>query len=245
MPHDLPHSISSFGGEIDSVIVFIWWITAAWFVAAEVALIWLIVKYRARPGVRAAWLPADSLRTSAWILVLCGVILLFDLAIEARSHHVWQLVKLDMPKEDVLVRVTGRQFVWTFDYAGADGRLDTADDFSTINELHVPKEAVVRFQLESHDVLHSFWVPALRLKQDAVPGRSIAGWFTALETGDYEIACAELCGAGHTAMRALLVVAAPDDHAAWASDMVEQRALLAAPLRASLEPATLTTRPSP
>jgi cytochrome c oxidase subunit 2 len=227
MLRDLPPTISTFGGDIDGVIHFIWWIILIWFVAAEGLLVYAVVRYRRREGVRAAWLPADTRRMNAWILVPTALVLVCDLFIEVRSHGVWHEVKGEVPPHQVLVRVTGRQFVWTFGYAGADGELDTGDDFQTINELRVPAHAVVRFQLESVDVLHSFFVPALRLKQDAVPGRSIPGWFQAEATGRYEIACAELCGAAHTAMRATLFVDTAADFSAWSTAHAEQQRLLA------------------
>lgn len=227
MLSDLPPNIASYGGEVDSVFAFIWYIVLFWFVVAEAALVYCLVSYRRKPGVRATWLPADTAATNAWVLVPALVILGFDLAIEARSHHAWDLIKLQLPAHDELVRITARQFVWTFTHAGADGRLDTRDDIQEVSELHVPAGKVVRFELTSHDVLHSFWVPALRLKQDAVPGRAFPGWFEATGEGDHEIACAELCGAAHTVMRAVLRVRPPAEHAAWADAMAEQQSLTA------------------
>jgi len=173
--------------------------------------------------LRAAWMPAKTLRAMSWILVPAAVVTVCDLAIEARSAPVWDEVKIELPEHDLLVRVTARQFAWSFTYAGADGLLDTADDYQTVTALHVPRGRVIRFQLESLDVLHSFWVPALRLKQDAVPGRSIAGWFEPTTEGDYEIACAELCGASHTAMRGILAVHSPELFDLWSSTMATQQ----------------------
>ena len=221
----LPENISSFGGEIDGVITYIWRIILAWLVATEAVLVYLLVRYRRREGRRAAWLPATTSRAKAWILVPAVFVTICDIGIEARSAPVWDEVKLELPEPDLLIRVTGRQFVWTFTYAGPDGELDTADDFEAITDLYVPRDRVVRFQLESADVLHSFWVPVLRLKQDAVPGRSIPGWFEATADGRYEIACAELCGASHTAMRGRLTVQPPEIFDAWSSTMAEQQSL--------------------
>jgi cytochrome c oxidase subunit 2 len=226
MLSDLPVNASSFGDEIDGVLAFVFYTTVAWFAVAELVLLWLVLRYRKRDGVRAAWMPATTLKAQAWVLAPAALILVFDFAIEAKSHHAWNLVKLQVPPHDLLVRITGRQFAWTFTYAGRDGVLDTPDDFETVNQLRVPRGAVVRFQLESHDVLHSFWVPALRLKQDAVPGRSFPGWFEATREGSYDIACAELCGAAHTSMRARLEVDSQSVHAAWASALAEQQQLL-------------------
>ena len=220
-----PSAVSSYAAELDDLIRFIWWIVAAWFVAAEAILVYLLIRYRRRKGVRAGWMPATSWKACAWVLVPTFFVFLFDIAIETRSTKAWEAIKIELPDHDVLVRITGRQFVWTFQYAGEDGVLDTADDFDTVGEMHVPAGKVVRFQLESHDVLHSFWVPVLRLKQDAVPGRSIPGWFNAEKTGVYEIACAELCGAAHTSMRALLTVEEDEAFATWSTTLAEQQAL--------------------
>jgi len=154
------------------------------------------------------------------------LVFLFDMAIEHKGTGVWDKVKLEMPPHEVLVRVTARQFAWTFTYAGVDGKLDTADDFQSTTEMHVPEGKVVRFALESKDVLHSFWIPVLRLKQDAVPGRTINGWFQATQTGDYEIGCAEICGGLHTNMRATMRVESPEDFDRWAATNAAQQAQL-------------------
>jgi cytochrome c oxidase subunit 2 len=222
MPSDLPINVSSYGADIDGVITFIFWCVGIWFVAAEAILVFALVRFRRRDGVRGAWLPADTLRSSAVILAPLAGVILCDLYIEHMSSSVWRAVKNEAPPHHTLVRITGRQFVWTFQYAGKDGRLDTKDDFETVGEMHVPRGRVVRFQLESHDVLHAFWSPALRLKQDAVPGRSIPGWFEATKDGSYEIACAELCGPAHTSMRAWMIVEPPESFDAWIEMKSEQ-----------------------
>lgn len=224
MLSDLPPNIASFGGEVDGVLRFIWWVVLPWFILAEALLIYFLIRYRKKDGVRAAWMPASSLKANLWVLIPAAIILVCDLAIEVRSTHAWEEIKMTVPPHDELVRVTGRQFVWTFTYAGEDGILGTGDDFQTVNDMHVPRDRIVRFQLESVDVLHAFWVPVLRLKQDAVPGRSFAGWFEATADGTYEIACAELCGAAHTAMRATMTVEPPEIFDAWAATLAEQQA---------------------
>ncbi len=220
-------NIATFGAEIDGVISYIWYIVLGWLVLAEVLVVAFLVLYRKKEGVRAAWLPGGSLKANAWVLIPAALVLLFDLAIEAKSTTVWDQVKTNVPAHETLVRITARQFAWTFQYAGADGELDTADDVESTNELQIPRDRTVRFQLESLDVLHSFWVPVMRLKQDAVPGRSIPGWFKVTKNGVYEIACAEICGGAHTAMRGTMRVVDADDFDAWVSMAAEQKALIA------------------
>src|SRR6185436_17443856 len=102
--------------------------------------------------------------------------------------------------EKPLAEVRAAQFEWRFAYPGADGVLGTIDDVETPFELVVPVDADVVLRLVSRDVIHSFFVPQFRLKQDVVPGRAILIWFHATRTGTYDLVCAELCGWGHYKM---------------------------------------------
>lgn len=216
MPSFLPEALSSFASEIDGVIVMIYLIVGVWFIAAEALLIGLILSSRRKEGGRAAPTPRESLRTNAIVLAPVALVLCCDLYIEQSGDPVWHHIKVDVPATaDVLVGITGRQFEWKFAYPGPDGELRTEDDVVVNGELHVPVNKKVRFELGSQDVLHSFYVPQLRLKQDAVPGRIIAGWFDTLRTGEFEIACAEICGEGHTRMAAKLVVQTEADFNSW------------------------------
>jgi len=110
-------------------------------------------------------------------------------------------------------------------YPGADGQLGTGDDFTVRNQLHVPVDTPVVVHLSSEDVIHSFFIPAFRVKQDAVPGMHIRVWFKAMETGEYELACAELCGLGHYRMRAAVTVHTADDYQRWLSEQSQTVAL--------------------
>jgi cytochrome c oxidase subunit 2 len=216
----LPEGLSSFAADIDGLMWLIYAIVGAWFVAAELFLVWMVYTgwRRRRSGARAMWLPAGTPKTNAWVLVPVGAVLLCDFVIEAKADGVWHTVKLDIPEHpDVHVKITGRQYMWLFGYPGADGELGSDDDV-VANELHVPVGKSVRFELEAADVLHSFFVPELRLKQDAVPGRRISGWFDTNRTGTFEVACAEICGRGHTNMRALLIVQEQADFDAWLAE---------------------------
>src|SRR5205823_5633642 len=123
------------------------------------------------------------------------------------SKSQWEAIKSHQPPADVTVRVTGRQFNWIVTYPGPDGNFDTeADNKETFDELHVPVNKVVHVKLRSKDVIHSFFVPVFRLKQDALPGREITVWFEATKAGEYEMPCAELCGFGHSGMLGKVVV---------------------------------------
>jgi cytochrome c oxidase subunit 2 len=113
------------------------------------------------------------------------------------------------------VRVIAQQWAWSFVHPGPDNVLDTADDITTVNELHVAANTLYHFKLESLDVLHNFSVPVFRLKQDAIPGRVITGWFEPTLTGTFDIQCAEICGIGHALMPAKIVIESSEQHAAW------------------------------
>ena len=211
----LPRNISSFGHEMDSLMWLIYWVVGAWFLAAEGLIVYFIFRYRKKEGVRAAYVTGRGLKGAAWVLVPAVLVLACDLAIDAHAEAVWHHIKLEVPTPDVQVRIEAQQFAWTFRHAGPDGKFNTADDVVTNGELHVPVGKVVRFELESRDVIHSFWAPNLRLKQDAVPGRTIPGWFKAEKVGNYGIGCAQICGAGHTVMGAMLIVQEQADYDQW------------------------------
>jgi cytochrome c oxidase subunit 2 len=211
----LPDAASSYAHEIDGLLVIITVIVGAWFIAAEGLLVYLAVRYRRREGRRASYMPAHTLRAMAVVLIPCSLILGFDLLIDALAAPVWHEVKEELPPPDALVRITGEQWAWRITYPGPDGVLDTDDDFQTVNDLRVPLNKVVLFELSAKDVLHSLWIPELRLKQDAVPGRVIRGWFKPIRAGTYEMPCAEICGFGHTMMKGSMTVAEEDAYREW------------------------------
>ena len=140
--------------------------------------------------------------------------------------------------------MVAEQFAWNIHYPGADGvfgttRLDlvdaefnplgldrddpyAVDDITTINQLHIPVNKPVLIQLSSKDVIHSFALPVMRVKQDAVPGMEIPVWFVPIKIGNWEIACAQLCGLGHYRMRGFLTVESAEDYEAWLAAEAEK-----------------------
>ena len=211
----LPENVSTYGGDIDSILYLIYYITGAWFILTLGAILLFLLLYRHREGRRATYVHGNSLTQSAWLLVPAVIVLGLDLWIDFHGARVWEAVKGHMPPGDVRVQVTGKQFNWEILYPGPDGQFGTADDLQLDNELHVPVGKIVRVTLKSKDVIHSFFLPNLRLKQDVVPGREIEGWFGATKPGVYEIPCAELCGFGHSGMVGHLTVHSADDYEAW------------------------------
>jgi cytochrome c oxidase subunit 2 len=210
-----PKNVSTYGGEIDQVFYLIFYIVGVWFLITEGAIFYFIIRYRRKKGRTALAVHGEKFKESAWILVPGLIVLILDLGIDVAGGKAYEKVKGVMPESEVTVQVMATQFNWQFIYPGADGVFGTEDDFEVENELHVPVGKVVRLMLNSGDVIHSFFVPVLRLKQDVVPGREIVAWFEATEPGRYEIACAELCGFGHYTMRAFLNVLSEEDYSTW------------------------------
>jgi cytochrome c oxidase subunit II len=207
--------VSTFASEIDFLFKLIFWIVGVWFVLTEGMFFWLLWRFRYREGVPSQYVTGAELHLKRWITVPHGLIILLDLVIIVGAVRVWYMIKQDKPTSDAVVRVIAQQWAWTFVQPGADGQIDTPDDIVTIDELHIQEHLVYHYKLESRDVLHDFSVPVFRLKQDAIPGREITGWFEATKTGQYDIQCAEICGIGHGIMSAQLYIESAKDHAAW------------------------------
>lgn len=222
MLHWLPENVSSYGHRIDHVLNVIYYIVGAWFVLVEAVFLYFIVRYRRKPGRVAAYQPGTTFKALAWVLLPAVMILAFDFGIDAVQNPVWRDIKINLPTADQKIRIRGKQFVWEMTHPGPDRLLDTSDDIQTLNQLTVPVHAKVEFELESADVIHSLWIPNLRLKQDAVPGRTIRGWFEATQEGTYPVSCAELCGSGHGTMKGELHVLNETDYQKWMEEQSVQ-----------------------
>ena len=207
----LPRAVSTFGPRIDFLFTLIFWITVAAWLLVTAGMIFFLLRYRSRLGNKASHIEGkpglELLWTSATAIVLLTLALM--------SRSTWAAIKASGPPGDVFYRITGNQFNWEITYPGTDGKLGTADDFTINNEFHVPVDKVVRIELVSRDVIHGFFVPNIRLRQDVVPGRNTNLWFEATKPGLYVVPCAELCGFGHSAMKGMLYVQSQQDYDAW------------------------------
>ncbi len=139
------------------------------------------------------------------------------------NRFFWNFAHADSQADVVKVEVNAHQWAWDFRYAGADGKFGTRalpseDDIVLLNELVVPVDTPVSIQLASVDVIHSFYLPNMRVKMDAVPGNINRLWFQPKVVGEYDIACAQHCGVAHYKMKALLRVLSKEDYAAWKKD---------------------------
>lgn len=206
---------STYAGDIDGLILLIAVLVGFWFVVAQGVFFYFIFRFRHREGVKAKYVSGEDKKEKRWVTIPHLLVLVCDIVIIVGAVRVWIDVKQTLPEPDATVRVVAQQWAWTFVHPGPDGRLDTDDDITTTDELRLAVGTTYHYQLEARDVLHSFSVPAFRLKQDAVPGRRITGWFEPTLTGTFDLQCAEMCGIGHGLMGARVVIETPEQHAAW------------------------------
>jgi cytochrome c oxidase subunit 2 len=232
----LPIAASSYAQQIDFGLRLIHYAMFAIFILWGIFFIYLLVKYKQRPGV-----PAEREESHGALkgLIPDFVVMAFEIALIAfYAIPVWSKIKIQTPKpEDANhVDIVAEQFAWNVHYPGADGKfgrrdaalihfsnplgLDHADkaasdDVVLANELHLPVDKDTLIRLTSKDVIHSFFVPEFRIKQDAVPGMTIPVWVRPTMTGTFEISCAQLCGFAHSLMRGEVVVQTQADYDAW------------------------------
>ena len=206
---------STYAHSIDRLYILIALVVGFWLILAEFMLFWLVFKFKAADGRPTQYVTGEEPHLKCWISIPHFIIILCDVVILAGAISVWYGIKQVMPPADETVRVVAQQWAWSFQEPGPDGVLDTADDIRTVGELHVKVDTTYHFELISRDVVHSFAVPAFRLKQDALPGRVISGWFRPNRVGTYDIQCTQMCGIGHGMMAGRIVVETPQDHAAW------------------------------
>lgn len=215
MIESLVPAASTYAKDIDFVWELVFWLVAFWLVLTEGIFFYLIFKFRKKNNDKAEYITGEIKSQKAWITYPHLLVLVCDVFILVAAVRVWYDVKQDLPPADRTVRIIAQQWAFSFVHPGPDGILDTADDISTVDELHVEVDKLYHYKLEALDVLHDFSVPVFRLKHDAIPGRVITGWFTPSKTGKFDIQCAEICGIGHGLMVGQIFIENPKDHAAW------------------------------
>lgn len=216
----LPENISPFGRDVDRLFYIILGIVTVAFLGTQAALFYTLFRY-ADTGVRSLFIHTNHKLEFWWTIVPAAILLFIALA----QFNAWRgmkvqekfpgsvVQKLQNQKPDA--EVLAGQFEWRIRYPGADGQIGTLDDVQSLNDLHVPVNEDFVIMLRSRDVLHSFFLPNLRVKQDAVPGMPIPVWFRAEREGDFDLVCAELCGWGHYKMRGRLTVQPAAEFANW------------------------------
>jgi cytochrome c oxidase subunit 2 len=229
----LPVQASAQAAPLDRITALVHVLMAVVFVGWSIYFVYVLLRFRRRrqpaadyDGARGHW--------STWTEAAVAIVEILLLA--AFSIPAWAARVSPAPSDALSVRVTAQQFSWTFHYAGADGefgRLDpaligpdnpagldrssphAADDVVSVNDMHLPIDRPVIVQLTARDVIHSFGVPAMRVKQDAIPGIGVPVWFTPTLAGTFDVACSQLCGLGHYRMRAVITVTSSGEFDAW------------------------------
>jgi len=223
-PYWFPILASEHGARIDSLFMAVLVVSGIAFVLVQGALGFFVARYGENGRERAAYWH-DNPKAEAILLIITAVILT---VLVFMGQRVWASIYFsDAPTDATMVEITGEQFLWNFHYAGPDGQFGRTDsklitstnnigldrddpaakdDIVSIGNMHAPVNKPVRVRLRSKDVIHSFFLPNFRVKQDAVPGMGIEVWFTPTKAGPFEVACAELCGLGHYRMKAALTI---------------------------------------
>jgi cytochrome c oxidase subunit II len=238
----MPELASAHGGAIDYQFGLTMAIAGLIFLLAHLILGYLIWRYRRGTEDRATYSDGNHRLEAGW--TIATAVLFIGLGVQ--GNRVWARYQAESISADAIsIEITAQQFAWNIRYPGIDGRFGRTDpkliddslgnyvgvdpkdpagrdDIVTQNIMAVPANRTVRIILRSKDVTHSFFVPHLRVKQDAVPGLNIPVHFTATKTGEYEIACAELCGMQHYKMRGRLQVVSEPEFEAWLKSRAAQ-----------------------
>jgi cytochrome c oxidase subunit 2 len=209
----LPPNLSTFGHDIDRLFYLILWMVAFFFVLTEGILIWCVFAYSKKRDTKSQYTHGHHKLEMLWTAIPGALLLVITFT----QMGTWAEIKFkgSFPQVEPIAEVWASQFDWRVRYPGPDGRVGTMDDTESPFEFVVPVGEPVRFQLRSRDVIHSFFVPYLRIKQDAMPGMSIPVWFQAEKEGSYDLVCAELCGWGHYKMAGRLKVLSRPAYDAW------------------------------
>jgi cytochrome c oxidase subunit 2 len=237
----MPVAASAHAAEIDNMIVLVHWLMLVLFVGWGLFFLFVLFRFRKGANPKASYTGAKGkfAKSTEVAVALIEVALLVFYAIPAWAKRV---TNFPGGNDATIVRVTGHQFAWEVQYPGADGKFgrtdpklvsaenligldrsdpDAKDDIVTSNQLNLPVDRPVLVHLSSQDVIHSFGLYEMRVKQDAIPGLDIPVWFIPTRAGEYEITCSQLCGLGHYRMRGFVTVQSAADYAKWMADQVK------------------------
>ena len=237
----LPVQASTHAGEIDHMISLVHWLMLVLFVGWGIFFVYALFRFRRGANPRASYDGAKG-KISKGIEVAIVVIEMVLLAFYAIPAWARRVSEFPPESQATVVRVVAEQFAWNVHYPGPDGKfgrtdvnlvtadnplgLDRSDpaakdDITTINQLNLPIDRPVLVHLSSKDVIHSFGLYEMRVKQDAIPGMTIPVWFIPNRIGEYEITCSQLCGLGHYRMRGFLNIKSAADYQAWLADQAK------------------------
>ena len=242
----MPVPASTHAAELDQMSVLVHWLMLIMFVGWAVFFVFVLFRFRKSANPKASYTGAKGKisKGTEVAVAIVEVVLLVFYAIPAWAKRV---KAFPAESEAVVVRVIGEQFAWNIQYPVPDGRFGRTDinlvsadnpigidrrdqaakdDITTINQLNLPVDRPVLVHLSSKDVIHSFGLFEMRVKQDAIPGMQIPVWFIPNRIGEYEISCSQLCGLGHFRMRGFITIQSAADYEKWFAD--QQKELTAA-----------------
>jgi len=230
-----PAQASTHAAEVDHMTILVHWLMLVLFVGWGFFFLFVLFRFRKGANPKASYTGAHGkfAKSTEVAVAIIEIALLVFYAIPA-----WATRVKAFPAESqaVVVRVVAEQFAWNIHYPGPDGKFgrtdialvsadnpigldrrdpDAKDDITTINQLNLPIDRPVLVHLTSKDVIHSFGLYEMRVKQDAIPGMTIPVWFIPNRVGEYEIACSQLCGLGHFRMRGFITIQSQADYQKW------------------------------
>jgi len=247
-----PFQASTHAAEVDHMTILVHWLMLVLFIGWGFFFVFVLFRFRKGANPKASYTGAHGkfAKSTEVAVAVIEIGLLIFYAIPA-----WATRVKAFPAESqaVVVRVVAEQFAWNVHYPGPDGKFgrtdiklvsadnplgldrsdpNAKDDITTINQLNLPVDRPVLVHLSSKDVIHSFGLYEMRVKQDAIPGMTIPVWFIPNRVGEYEIACSQLCGLGHFRMRGFITIQNAADYQKWYDDQEKE-----------LRPATTTANP--
>jgi cytochrome c oxidase subunit II len=188
-------------GNVDALYIFLIIVSGLMSLLIFTAVVYFAARYRARRGVLAEQIEGSTPLELTWSIIPLGVFMVI---------FIWGAVvyfkERTPPRDSTEIYVVAKQWMW---------KLEHAEGQREINELHVPVDRDVKLIMTSQDVIHSFYIPAFRIKQDVLPGRYTVAWFRATKPGTYHLFCAEYCGTQHSGMIGSIVVLPPAQYEAW------------------------------
>jgi cytochrome c oxidase subunit 2 len=198
-----PERASSIAGNVDALFIFLLIVSGMMSLLIFACILFFAARYRNRPNVQAEQIEGSLPLELTWTIIpFCIFIVIF----------LWGAVvyfqERTPPRDTAEIYTVAKQWMWKFEHAEGQREL---------NELHVPVGRDVKMIMTSQDVIHSFFVPAFRIKQDVLPGRYTVAWFRATKPGTYHLFCAEYCGTQHSGMIGTVVVMEPAQYEAWMS----------------------------
>jgi cytochrome c oxidase subunit 2 len=238
----LPVQASTHAAEIDQMTSLVHWLMAILFIGWGAFFIYVLVRFRKSANPAASYAGAKG-KISKGLEVAVAVIEVVLLVFYAIPAWAKRVKAFPTENEALVVRVIAHQFAWEIHYPGPDGKFgrtseslvssdnligidrrdpDAKDDVVTSNQLNLPVDRPVLVHLSSQDVIHSFGLYEMRVKQDAVPGMQIPVWFIPNRVGEYEITCSQLCGLGHFRMRGFVTIQSQPDFQKWFDDQEKE-----------------------